>query len=139
MKLLAIIIAISLIVVGIMYLFPQINFREMPEGLVDGHLSEDKPNWVSSSVSSNDSHYIAPLKIQSLARLSACIEAKLPQVSIKKTDVSSIIAYRQSRVFHFVDWLCIHANGTVSSSATMGRSDFGKNRELVEQIRTLCM
>jgi uncharacterized protein (DUF1499 family) len=138
MKIVAIIIVILVITIGIMYLFPQINFREMPDGLIGGGLPENKPNWVSSTVSPTDSHYIAPLKFQSLAQLSACIASKLPHVSIKKTDESKIIAYRQSKVFHFVDWLCIHADGRISSSATMGHSDFGKNKELVEQIRTLC-
>ena len=138
MKIFLSIILILIIVVGVVYLFPQINFRGMPAGLFEGRLAEDKPNWVSSMVSASDSHYIAPLKFQSLAQLSACIEAKLPKVVIKSTDESKIIAYRQSRVFHFVDWLCIHADGSVTSSATMGSSDFGKNRELVEQIRTLC-
>lgn len=138
MKLLIIILIIIGIVVAIMYLFPQINYREMPEGLIDGHFSEEKPNWVSSKVPTTDTHYIAPLKIQSLAQLSACIESKIPEVIIKNTDTSRIIAYRPSRIFHFVDWLCIHNDGSLSSSATMGRSDFGKNRELVEKIRASC-
>ncbi len=138
MKLLIIILIIIGIVVAIMYLFPQINYRDMPAGLSEGHLPEGKPNWVSSKVPMTDTHYIAPLKIQSLAQLSSCIESKIPEVIIKNTDASQIIAYRPSRVFHFVDWLYIHNDGAVSSSATMGHSDFGKNRELVEKIRTLC-
>jgi uncharacterized protein (DUF1499 family) len=138
MKIFISVIVLLGLAVGIFYLFPQINFRQMPVGLLDGHLAENKLNWVSSMVPVSDSHYIAPLKFQSLAKLSACIETKLPQVSIQKTDASTIIAYRQSKIFHFVDWLCIHADGAVTSSATMGSSDFGKNKELIEQIRTLC-
>ncbi|WP_226905657.1 DUF1499 domain-containing protein [Legionella antarctica] len=125
-------------VVTIMYLFPQINYRGMPEGLIDGHLPEGKPNWVSSKVEMTDTHYIAPLKAQSLAQLSSCIESKIPEVIIKTSDASQIIAYRPSKVFHFVDWLCIQNDGAVSSSATIGYSDLGKNRELIEKIRTLC-
>jgi uncharacterized protein (DUF1499 family) len=138
MKIVLIIIAIIMIAIGIIYLFPQINFREMPKRLIDGHLPKGKNNWVSSMAAPTDSHYIVPLKVQSLAQLSACIASKLPEVTIKTSDASKIIAYRPSPVFHFVDWLYIHADGSVSSSATMGSYDYGKNRELVERIRALC-
>lgn len=138
MKLLAIIITILILPVGIAYLFPQITFRAIPNGLIEGYLPENKPNWVSSKVSPNNAHYIAPLQFKSLSELSACIASKLPFVSIQSIDESKLIGYRQSKIFHFVDWFCINADGTVSSSATIGHSDFGKNRELVEQIRMLC-
>lgn len=138
MKIWFIIVGLVVVLVGVMYLFPQINFRGMPKGLVDGQLPEEKPNWVSSFVVSNNSHYIAPLKIESLVKLSSCIAAKLPEVKVQKMDESTLIAYRQSTVFHFVDWFCIHADGNVVSSATMGHSDFDKNRELIDKIRTLC-
>ncbi|KGP63229.1 hypothetical protein EP47_04510 [Legionella norrlandica] len=138
MKFLYIIFIIIAALVLIMYLFPQINFREMPEGLMDGKLPEEKPNWVSSLVSESSSHYIAPLKVEAISKLVSCIESRVPELKIQKQEVSFLIGYRQSRVFHFVDWLCIYANGNVISSATMGHSDFGKNRELVEKIRSLC-
>jgi len=125
-------------VVALMYLFPQINYRNMPDGILNGKLDEKKPNWVSSFVAKNEEHYIAPLKINSLAQLSSCIRDKLPEVRIKKLDEKELIAYRASTVFHFVDWFCIHADGQVVSSATMGYSDLGKNRELIESIRTFC-
>lgn len=124
--------------VAAMYFLPQINFREMPQGLIDGRLSEDKPNWVSSSVASDNLHYIASLHVDSLKKLAACIKSNIPDVTITKIDETGLFAYRQSRVFHFVDWFIIRSNGAVISSATMGHSDFGKNRELIEQIRTLC-
>ncbi|HAT1902786.1 TPA: DUF1499 domain-containing protein [Legionella pneumophila] len=139
MKLIWIVLALILAFVVILYLFPQINFREMPEGLVEGQLPDDKPNWVSSMVNESDSHYIAPLKVESMPQLVACIERKIPELKIQKQEASLLVGYRQSRFFHFVDWLCIHADGNVISSATMGYSDFGKNRELVEKIRSLCL
>ncbi|HAU1192969.1 TPA: DUF1499 domain-containing protein [Legionella pneumophila] len=138
MKLICIVLALILTLVVILYLFPQINFREMPKGLVEGQLPDDKPNWVSSLVDESDSHYIAPLKVESMSELAACIDSKIPELKIQKQDVSLLVGYRQSRFFHFVDWLCIHADGNVISSATMGYSDFGKNRELVEKIRSQC-
>ncbi|HAT1883741.1 TPA: DUF1499 domain-containing protein [Legionella pneumophila] len=139
MKLIWIVLALILAFVVILYLFPQINFREMPKGLVEGQLPDDKPNWVSSLVDESDSHYIAPLKVESMSELAACIDSKIPELKIQKQDASLLVGYRQSRFFHFVDWLCIHADGNVISSATMGYSDFGKNRELVEKIRSLCL
>lgn len=139
MKLIWIVLALILALVVILYLFPQINFREMPKGLVEGQLPDDKPNWVSSMVNESDSHYIAPLKVESMPQLVACIERKIPELKIQKQEASLLVGYRQSRFFHFVDWLCIHADGNVISSATMGYSDFGKNRELVEKIRSLCL
>lgn len=138
MKTLLIIAVLLIVIVGIFYLFPSLNYRKMPEGLIKGQLPEAKPNWVSSLAAKTDSHYIAPLKMGSLIKLSACIESKLPEVKIIEQNTSKLIAYRSSPFFHFVDWICIHSNGEVISSATMGHSDFGKNRELVEKIRALC-
>ncbi|HHL3493823.1 TPA: DUF1499 domain-containing protein [Legionella pneumophila] len=138
MKLICIVLTLILTLVVILYLFPQINFREMPKGLVEGQLPDDKPNWVSSLVDESDSHYIAPLKVESMSELAACIDSKIPELKIQKQDASLLVGYRQSRFFHFVDWFCIHADGNVISSATIGYSDFGKNRELVEKIRSRC-
>lgn len=138
MKIILIVILFIALVVGVMYLFPQINFRDMPKGLIDGQLSEAKPNWVSSFVAADDAHYIAPLKVDNLAQLAECIKSKVPEVNITHLDETQLIAYRQSRVFHFVDWLIIRSDGNVASSATMGHSDFGKNRDLIERIRSLC-
>lgn len=138
MKLALILVLLLGLVVAVMYLFPQINFRSMPDGLIDGNLPQEKPNWVSSFVARDNPHYVAPLNIKSFSHLSACIAAKFPEVTIQKSDASSLIAYRRSQIFHFVDWFYIHADGKVTSSATMGHSDFGKNRELVEKIRALC-
>ena len=138
MKILIIVAVLIAILVGIMYFFPQINFREMPKGLENGQLPEEKPNWVSSLVATNNSHYIAPLKINSLEKLSACINTKIPEIKLTQITTTSLIGYRQSPVFHFVDWFSINHKGMVVSTATMGRSDFGKNRQLIEKIRALC-
>ncbi|KTD38813.1 hypothetical protein Lmor_0216 [Legionella moravica] len=138
MKIILIVVVFIALVVGVMYLFPQINFRDMPKGLIDGQLSEAKPNWVSSFVAADDAHYIAPLKVDTLTQLAECIKSKVPEVSITHLDKTHLIAYRQSRVFHFVDWLIIRSDGNVASSATMGHSDFGMNRDLIEHIRSVC-
>ncbi len=119
------------------YIWPQINYREMPKGLCAGELNLKAPNWVSSLVANNDSHYITPLKFESLSSVSEKIKQNLPQVNIVSEDQNRILAYRQSVVYHFTDWICIEANGNVTSSATMGHSDFEQNRKLVESIRQL--
>src|SRR5687768_17072202 len=110
MKLLIIVLVLGVALVGVMYLFPQINFRKMPPGLIEGTLPNEKPNWVSSLVPHTNSHYIAPLHIGTIAQLVVCIGNKVPEVKIQKQNGSHLIAYRQSPIFHFVDWLCIHAN-----------------------------
>lgn len=133
-----ILLVILIITPLLMYLMPAINFRDMPEGLAQGTLDARKPNWVSSRVPKNDSHYIAPLTIPSLAALKDCVVNQSPKTTLVKLDESSLIAYRQSPVFNFTDWLIINRDGQVTSSATMGYYDFGKNREWVESLRAHC-
>jgi uncharacterized protein (DUF1499 family) len=123
-----------------MILSPKINYRSMPAHLCEALLPEQKPNWVSSLVDSNNPHYVAPFKIKSLSTLADCLHSQFPKATITFVQENShLLAYRQSRVFHFTDWICIKADGHVSSSATMGHSDFGKNREWVEAIRQRCL
>lgn len=110
----------------------------MPAGIIDGKLSPEKPNWVSSFINKSDSHYIEPLKFKTIKEFSQCIGKNIPEVKIYSLETDKIIGYRQSRIFHFVDWFCIHADGNVVSSATMGHYDFEKNRELIDKIRKLC-
>lgn len=121
------------------YLFPQINFREMPEGLKNGKLDDQKPNWVSSRVAETSAHYVAPLLIDDLTQLAACLKTTSPKTTIQQVDEQSLIAYRQSPFFNFTDWIMIDKNGQVTSSATMGYYDFGKNRLWVDAIRKACV
>ncbi len=135
---LAVMILLAVLAVLMMYLFPKINFRAMPEGLVNGRQDEQKPNWVSSLVARNNAHYIAPLAIKNLSSLAECLLKQDKNTTLVKVDESSLIAYRQSTVFHFTDWIVIDSQGQVSASATMGHYDFGKNRQWVEAIRASC-
>lgn len=138
MKILLFLVVLLLLIILLMVLFPQINFRAMPMGLCEGQLPKNKPNWVSSLVAKTDSHYIHSLKFQDLDALIVCIKKQIPELKLVQTDTRRVLGYRQSKIFHFTDWLCIQADGHVESSATMGHSDFGKNRALVERIRQLC-
>ncbi len=112
-------------------LFPTLNYRPMPTGLCEGTLSPSKPNWVSSLVQSSNSHHIAPLQGNTLA----LIASHLKKAQIVDLNTSRLIAYRQSPLLSFTDWICIKSNGDVISSATLGYYDFGKNRQWVEAIR----
>ncbi len=131
----------SLVLIAIiilMIIFPKINFRSMPPGLCKGELPENMPNWVSSLVPETDEHYIKPFYNTPLPALAEYIVKCGPKIHITQLDSASLIAYRQSPMFNFTDWICIRADGHVSSSATMGYSDLGKNRELVNKIRAQC-
>ncbi|WP_367607344.1 DUF1499 domain-containing protein [Legionella sp. W05-934-2] len=125
------------VVTLICYLWPQINFKEMPKGLCAGNLNGKKPNWVSSKVDKADSHYVAPLKITSLLTVEDAIKNHLPGITIYQRDKNNLLAYRQSPIYHFTDWICIEADGSVTSSATLGYGDFNQNRKLVESIRQI--
>lgn len=109
----------------------------MPKELCAGNLKAKLPNWVSSLVEETDTHYIKPLKFDELSQVAELIKKKMPHVKIVQQDINRILAYRQSTIFHFTDWICIEANGNVTSSATMGYGDFGQNRKFVETIRYL--
>ncbi|MDX1838586.1 DUF1499 domain-containing protein [Legionella taurinensis] len=122
----------------LMHFIPAINFRGMPQGLIQGALTASKPNWVSSLVPESDSHYVAPLTVADLSAIKDCVVRQSPKTTLVKLDESSLIAYRQSPVFNFTDWLIIRKDGQVTSSATMGYYDFGKNREWVESLRAHC-
>lgn len=119
------------------YLFPQINFRQKPSGLCEAKLKDHLDNWVSSKVPAQDRHYIQPLTIQSLELIAKDIKKNQPNVIIVEANDKRILAYRQSRIYHFTDWVCLESTGDITSSATMGRKDFGMNRALVESIRSL--
>lgn len=140
MKVFYLVVILFMVAVMLVHFFPQINFRPMPDGLCQAQLNKDKPNWVSSLVDKKDPHYVKPLnfKTMDMEKLAQCLDEGFDGVTVVNKGPSEIIAHRHSRVFNFVDWICIKANGDVTSSATMGYSDLGKNRELVEEIRAVC-
>lgn len=133
-----ILILLMILVPLCMFLIPKINYRPMPADLCEAKLSSSKPNWVSSLIANSDEHYITPLQFNSLSSLAANIEKYSPKTHIVHLDQSKLLAYRQSPVFNFTDWICIKADGHVTASATMGYSDFGKNRQWVNLIRNNC-
>ena len=135
MKWIMALLVIFVLVTVVFYAFPKLNYRDMPKGLCQAELDEQKPNWVSSLVDEQNAHYIKPLQIQSLSQLADDLKTQVPDLNIVQQKDGQLLAYRQSTIYHFTDWVCIEANGNVSASATMGRSDFGKNRQLVESIR----
>ena len=139
MKIIYFIIIILVVIIAVFHLFPQINYRDMPKALCEAKFDNDKPNWVSSLVETDNPHYIKPFHSVDLKKLSQCISDHFSMVTIREVSENRLLAYRTSFVFNFVDWFCIEANGQVTSSATMGYYDLGKNRELVEDIRNVCL
>ncbi|MCB1134706.1 MAG: DUF1499 domain-containing protein [Chlamydiia bacterium] len=105
----------------------------------------DKPNWVCSCVEQNDSHYVAPLKVEGrdsvIRRLSSIVQS-LPRTTITEEDAGQLRAECRSRFFGFVDDLhCVYdeeANVVhIRSASRSGYYDFGVNRKRVETIRGL--
>lgn len=137
MKLTLILLLVFGLFLLVFHLFPRINFRPAPLGLCQGQLPLGKPNWVSSLVPKTDSHYIAALPEMPLVELGPLLQKSIPNLTLVEVSARGIVGYRRSWWFNFVDWFCISPEGQVSSSATMGYSDLGKNRELVEAMRTL--
>ena len=134
----SIFIIIATLIVATMHVIPGINYRPKPQGLETGALNKNKPNWVSSFVEKTDPHYIAPLQRMDFTGLPDCLSHLSRKTTIVKHDKESLVAYRQSTLFNFTDWLYIRADGQATSSATMGYYDFNKNREWVEEIRRAC-
>lgn len=130
--------AMATIIVVALHFFPQLTYRVAPEGLLQGQLNLEKPNWVSSKVMKEDSHYIPPLPAHDLINLAACMKKNIEGLIIMDVGANTLVAYRRSSLCHFMDWIAINSNGEVTSSATMGFYDFGKNREMVEIIRKYC-
>lgn len=127
------------ILVCLLHFLPQINYRSMPGGLLNGTLDDSKPNWVSSQVQASNKHHIEALQVKHLGLLADCLLSLPFKTTLVRLDENTLIAYRQSRVFNFTDWIRIDKQGQVTSSATMGYYDFGKNRQWVEFIRSRCL
>lgn len=133
------IILLILVIIGCiplsMYLMPGINYRSMPVGLCEAKLVEARPNWVSSLVDPSSQHYIEPLEANALPLLATRLKKQGGKIHIAHLDENYLLAFRQSPFFNFTDWICIRTDGNLTSSATMGHYDFGKNREWVTNIR----
>lgn len=114
--------------------FPDTFYRDKPHGLCEANLP-DKPNWVSSVVSIEDPHYIAPLPMTNFYQLAEAIDAIDPK-TYKIIYPYYIEGYRRTNFFGFTDWFCITDTGQITSTATLGHSDLGVNRRWVESLRS---
>jgi len=107
-----------------------------------------KPNWVSSTVPPNDSHYIAPI-IFSTSAASAWktlldVVATQPRAGIIIQSNDYLYVESKSKLLGFIDdvefALDTNAPNTkaihVHSSSRLGESDLGVNRKRIEAIRT---
>ena len=110
-------------------------------GLMNGSFKKgpDKPNWVSSMVSSSDKgHYIAPidnsyLNIDSIAKI-----IELEGGTVLKKDSNYLHAIFQTKFFKFIDdiqFLVQENTLHMMSSSRVGHSDLGANRKRLEGLR----
>ena len=132
-------ILISLLFVFLLKCFfwfkPDFFFRDMPQGLCQAKL-DNKPNWVSSLVKSDNAHYIKPLPVKAFQSVIPMLKTIDKEVVIKQED-EHLIGYRRSWFFGFTDWFCITKEGAITSSATVGYSDLGNNRRFVLKLQAL--
>ncbi|MDP3845481.1 MAG: DUF1499 domain-containing protein [Pseudomonas sp.] len=112
-------------------------------GVHGGHLRDcpPSPNCVSSQATDSE-HQIAPLPLsddpaQTRARLLTLL-ASLPQAKLVAQQDNYLRAEFTSQIMGFVDdveFLLGPQAIEVRSASRLGRSDFGVNRERVEQLR----
>lgn len=107
-------------------------YRGKPAGLCEAKLA-DKPNWVSSLVEPSNPHFVAPLSVGAFDHIEKAIKRIEPKVYLLVTP-DFIEGYRRSQFFGFTDWFCINTLGHITSSATVGYSDFGNNRRWVNRL-----
>ncbi|MDH3327321.1 MAG: DUF1499 domain-containing protein [Gammaproteobacteria bacterium] len=134
-------------VVVYFFILGNVSTSKQSPGLVAGKLSacSPKPNCVCSEIEQSDSHYIAPLTISITDNNSLMLQIKslLKEMGaeIVTEDDSYIAATFTSRLFRFVDDFEIRLDAQnnlvhVRSASRVGRSDFGVNRQRVEEFRT---
>jgi uncharacterized protein (DUF1499 family) len=139
-KLIELFIVIVIVLLGVFIMsiflskYPELFYRDSPVGLCEANLP-DKPNWVSSLVDRKDSHYISPLSFNEFDDIRQCIYNVDPKSYII-VHPKYIEGYRRTNFFGFTDWFCIKDSGQVTSSATVGYSDLGKNRQWVDKLRS---
>lgn len=102
-----------------------------------------KPNWVSSQVAAEDSHYIAPLvqdnATQALQKLKSAME-KMERVVLVAARADYLHAEFSTAGLGFTDDVELCADGTVlhlRSSSRLGIRDFGVNRKRAEALRAV--
>lgn len=100
-----------------------------------------KPNWVSSQVAPNDSHYIAPLassdSARQLQKLKGLLE-KMERVLVIESRPDYLYAEFSTKGLGFTDDVEFCVDGAVlhvRSSSRLGIRDFDVNRKRVESLR----
>jgi uncharacterized protein (DUF1499 family) len=118
-------------------------------GLNDGQLipCPDSPNCVNSQQAADEEHFIAPIDFigtqqQAKVRLLHILKAS-ERTNIVVVEENYIRVEFTSQVLQFVDDVEFYFPSTISdkisihvrSASRIGHSDFGVNRERIEQIR----
>lgn len=123
--------------------------RPVDLGVSDGRLADcpSTPNCVSSDADpADEEHYIEAIDVGDADAAAIWAAARtavedLPRTEIVREEEGYLYAESTSRVFRFVDDVELHWRpGTrtiaVRSASRIGRSDWGVNRDRVEQVRT---
>jgi uncharacterized protein (DUF1499 family) len=115
-------------------------------GVVDSRLADcpPSPNCVSSDAEDSE-HKVPPLLLNVSAidawRVARQIVSQWPRTHIVNESRDYLHAECQSAVFGFVDDLELHLRTdrgviAIRSAARLGKSDFGVNRQRVEELRS---
>ena len=144
---LAIIVALSLLVIIALFVFGYMSQSGEVHGLVEGRLKRcpDKPNCVCSEFKSDTDQYIEPLVIaagdaaQVLPRLKTIVRQMGGSIQVEKADYLAVTF--TSSIFRFVDDLEIRIDTDqklihLRSASRVGRGDGGVNRKRVERLKT---
>lgn len=144
----ALIVIAVIAILGVIYLatLGYISRNGKPPGLLDGKLQAcpDRPNCVCSEYPDDGAGYIAPLELTAAPAASALqgvaeIVQQLGGVIVSNDD-NYLAATFKSSVLGFVDDVEFRADSElgvlqVRSASRVGRSDFGANRERIENLR----
>ena len=141
------VIVAGIVLAGFLLLLAIIRFTPRPDhlGAVDGRLAEvpDSPNCVSTMTTVR-SHWIEPLTCpgtphDAMQRLLAVI-AEMPSATVIEQQETYLYVEFRSRILGYVDdveFLIEPETDRIHfrSASRLGHSDFGVNRDRMEQIR----
>lgn len=131
------VLAALLLMQFVLALKPNLFYRDKPFGLCEANLGR-APNWVSSLVHQSSSHHVASFAELPFTKITSCIEFIDPKTYVVEL-TNHLEGFRRTALFGFTDWFCIERNGNLTSAATLGYTDLGRNRKWVERIRQCVM
>jgi uncharacterized protein (DUF1499 family) len=137
---------LAILLLGFLVMTACTSTRPLNLGIQNGRLTScpASPNCVSSDAAADDTHFIAPYRLQTQAAAGwsrlAKVVSSLPRTTVVSVTEDYLHAECKSLIFRFVDDLEFHLRPdesliAVRSGSRLGYSDLGVNRRRVEQIR----